>query len=170
MVHPDVIYFAVVGDLAFFYDMNSIGNRHINSNLRLLIVNNGLGTEFKTYNHHTSHFGDQADRFISAAGHFGKQSPELVKNYAESLGFEYLTASSKKEFETVHERFVTPEVTDKPMVLEVFTNSEEESKALELMMNLEIDSSLRTKKQLEGFGRKVLGKTGVNVAKRVLGR
>ena len=42
LVHPDKLYFGVVGDLSFFYDMNSLGNRHIKNNIRILVVNNGF--------------------------------------------------------------------------------------------------------------------------------
>lgn len=70
--------------------MNAIGNRHVGNNVRILMVNNGKGTEFRQYNHHASYFGDSADEFVAAAGHYGNQSPKLVKHYAEDLGFEYL--------------------------------------------------------------------------------
>ncbi len=169
-VDPDKLHFLVIGDLAFFYDMNVLGNRHVRSNLRILLVNNGKGVEFRQHGHVAESFGDAADQFISAAGHFGQKSPELVRNYAENLGFEYFAASDKKEFLMHYERFVTPEVTDRPMLFEVFTNSEDESKALELMMNLEVDTSLKTRKSVESVARKVLGQGGISAAKKLLGR
>ena len=138
------LYYLVVGDLAFFYDMNAIGNRHVAPNLRILLINNGKGTEFKNYGHHAARFGDDAEEFMAASGHFGNRSPILVKAYAEALGFEYLTASTKAQFEQVYERFVNPEITDRPMVFEVFTDSEEESRALEEMMKI-TDASAKTK-------------------------
>ena len=45
--NKNTIYYGIFGDLAFFYDMNSLGNRHIGSNIRILVANNGLGGEFK---------------------------------------------------------------------------------------------------------------------------
>lgn len=132
MLHHGRLYFGVFGDLLFFYDMNSIGNREIKSNVRILIINNGLGQEFKNYSCFSSIFGNEADKYIAAQGHFGNQSHILIKNYAEALGFEYLTASCKDDFLSVSERFMTPVITEKPMLFEVFTNSEEECKALEM--------------------------------------
>lgn len=38
-VHPEKLYLGVVGDLSFFYDMNSLGNRHLGKNIRILLVN-----------------------------------------------------------------------------------------------------------------------------------
>lgn len=98
LVHPDRLYFGIIGDLAFFYDMNALGNRHIRNNLRLLLVNNGKGQEFRNYQHPASLLDDDCDKYVAAGGHYGKQSPTLVKYYAESMGFRYLTASSKKSF------------------------------------------------------------------------
>ncbi len=136
-------YFAVVGDLAFFYDMNALGNRHVGKNLRILLVNNGRGTEFRHYSHPASILKEEADLYVAAAGHYGKQSPELVKHYAEDLGFEYLSASDKEEFASAMERFVTKEQTEKPILFEVFTDSALESEALSLMRNIEKNSSIK---------------------------
>lgn len=95
---PERLHFLIVGDLAFFYDLNSLGNRHVQSNLRILFVNNGRGVEFRKKDHPGSKFGEDADLFIAAAGHYGNQSKSLVKHYAEDLGFDYLCASNKEEF------------------------------------------------------------------------
>ena len=165
---PKRISFCVVGDLAFFYDMNAIGNRHVGANLRILLINNGLGTEFKTYKHHTSHFGDDADEFISAGGHFGQKSPTLVKDYAENLGFDYLSATNKEEFSAVYQRFVEPGITERPMVFEIFTNSDDECRALELMLNIAEDYTVKGKAAVKGLAKQVLGNKGSKLLKRVL--
>lgn len=135
--NKDKLYFGIIGDLAFFYDMNSIGNRHVGRNLRILLINNGVGTEFKNFTHFAYQFGDSADDFIAGRGHFGNKSKTLVKNYCENLGFEYLSASNKEEFEQVYERFITNEMLDRPILFEVFTDSENESKALEIITSLD---------------------------------
>ena len=127
-------YYCVTGDLAFFYDMNVLGNRHIDNNVRLMVVNNGVGVEFKFY-HHQSDFLD-VDKYIGAAGHFGNKSHELLKHYSEDLGFEYLSASNKEEFEKVYSRFVS-EKKDKPILFEVFTNAFDDDKALYMINHLQ---------------------------------
>lgn len=152
------LYFCVVGDLAFFYDMNALGQRDIQPNVRILIINNGMGTEFRQYRHHTSHFGDDADVFISAAGHFGNKSPNLVKNYAEGLGFEYLCANSKEEFTQKSGRFLDVNIGDKPILFEVFTESEKETKALEIIMNNQENLSVKAKLAAKGLAKKILGR------------
>jgi 2-succinyl-5-enolpyruvyl-6-hydroxy-3-cyclohexene-1-carboxylate synthase len=163
---PNCLYFSVIGDLAFFYDMNVIGNRHIGKNLRILLINNGKGTEFRQYNHHAAYFGEAGDKFIAAAEHFGNKSPTLVKQYAENLGFEYLCASSKNDFKLVAERFISPKITERPMLLEVFTNSEEESAALEAMNTIIQDRKLKSK--LKEQTKKLLGNKGLRAIKRII--
>jgi len=166
LANRDKLYFGVFGDLAFFYDMNSIGNRHVGKNLRILMVNNGKGTEFRQYGHLASQFGDDTDRFIAAAGHFGNKSPTLVKHYAENLGFDYMSASSKGEFEKVYERFLSPKITDHPMLFEVFTDSNQESDALESIMKIETSLKNDVKEMVKG----ALGSSGVSKLKKILGK
>ena len=168
LANPQKLYFCVIGDLAFFYDMNSLGNRHLPSNLRILLVNNGRGVEFKQYGHVASTFGDDADRFISAAGHFGNKSPVLVKQYVEALGFEYLSATNKEEYLDVRDAFVGAEVGNRPILLEVFTDSDEESEALETVMNLNTDATARGKEKMKGIAKQVLGNRGMNFAKKII--
>ncbi|WP_282124747.1 thiamine pyrophosphate-binding protein [Algibacter mikhailovii] len=166
LANKNKLYFSVVGDLAFFYDLNVIGNRHVGNNVRILMVNNGLGTEFRQYKHHASSFGEEANQFIAAAGHYGQKSPNLVKHYAQDLGFEYMSASNKEEVEKNYQRFLTDEVTDSPMLFEVFTNNDEESLALETIMNIE--------ENMKGIAVQVatqlLGKKGVKGLKSIIGK
>lgn len=158
------LFFGIVGDLAFFYDMNTLGNRHLGNNLRILLVNNGRGTEFMQYNHPGDQFGRDADLFLAAGGHFGNKSPELVKNYAENLGFDYLSAFNKEEFDSKYESFVSAEITQRPILFEVFTDSDDESKALEMILNIE--ATLSSKAKL--IARQVLGDGAVNKLKKFL--
>lgn len=160
------LYFGVIGDLAFFYDMNVVGNRHVGNNIRILLVNNGKGTEFRQYNHVASHFGEDADEYIAAAGHFGNKSKLLVKHYVQDLGFEYLYASDKQQFDQVYERFLTAGITERPMLFEVFTNSSDESDALEKIFNIEENVKVKAKQ----FAKQVLGENSLNVLKKIIGR
>lgn len=166
LAKKDKLYFCVIGDLAFFYDMNVVGNRHVRNNLRILLVNNGKGTEFRQYNHLAAQFGEEADNYIAAAGHFGNKSSELVKNYAQDLGFDYVSASNKEEFEQVFEQFLNPKITDRSLLFEVFTNSIDESRALESLAKIDVDARGMTKKIVKN----VLGQSGLGVLKKVIGK
>lgn len=161
-------YFLVIGDLAFFYDLNSLGNRHIGKNIRILLINNGKGTEFRNYGHHAYDFGIEADEYISAGRHFGNKSPELVRGYVEALGFEYLTASSKESFDQAVARFLDVKNLQNSMVFEVFTDSDEESAALEIMLNLTRGLATESKEKLKGMAKQMLGTKGLSFAKKII--
>lgn len=163
------IIFTVVGDLAFFYDLNSMANRHIQPNLRILLVNNGRGTEFTNYGHPGHAFGENADPFIAAAGHFGNKSHELVKNFAEDLGFKYIHASNKEEFLQVYPEFVSPEQNEHPMIFEVFTDSKDESDALEMMAHLRMDPPTITQK-VKNAVKAVVGEENIAKVKNILNK
>ena len=162
------IYYGIFGDLAFFYDMNSLGNRHVSSNIRILIANNGLGGEFKNPfgNVQKAGLGDYANNYISAYGHYGKKSHELVKHYAQDLGFEYLSADNKKQFMKAMEEFVTPLHKNKPMILEVFLDDYKDVSAFDWLQDtLEGESNriAKTKKMTK----RILGQNGGQVLRKI---
>ena len=162
---PNRPFYCIVGDLAFFYDMNSLGNRHVGKNLRILLVNNGKGTEFLTYKHRNTSLGEDASKFVAASGHFGSQSKSLVRHYAEDLGFEYLTASTKEEFSGVYEHFLKPDITDRPMLFEVFTDSDDEHEAHLRICNIVPEAGPTAK----SMAKKFLGDNKVAKLKRLIG-
>ena len=146
-IHPDRLYFGVFGDLAFFYDMNCIGNRHIKNNVRIILVNNGKGNEFHNRGQlwEKAFSSDDIDLYGSAAGHFGNKSPELVKHYVQDLGFEYLCSTSKDDFNDAAERFMQEEFTEKPLFWEIFTNGDDDALAYQLVRSLDEDAMTKLK-------------------------
>lgn len=166
LANPKKLHFTIVGDLAFFYDLNAIGNRHVSPNIRIMVINNGRGTEFRNYNHPGAAFGLDADSFIAAAGHYGNKSSKLLKHYAEDLGFEYLAAKNKDEFHKNIDHFTTSKLTERPMLFEVFTDSEDESDSLRILHSLNVDSNVKIKK----LAHNILGEKGVKALKSVLGK
>lgn len=135
LASPQKLHFLILGDLSFFYDINALGNRHIASNLRILLVNNGLGVEFKVGFNFLRLFKDETNPFMSAEGHFGAKSGDLVRHWAEDLGFEYLSANDKQAFRKSLPRFLAPaEECAKPVLFEVFTEEQNEHDALEMIL------------------------------------
>ena len=135
IVRPDILHFGMVGDLAFFYDMNALGNRHRGKNLRILIVNNGTGGEFNRYESQGSKFGEGVNRFIAAGGHFGNKSTDLVRHYAQDLGFEYLSATDKTEFAKALPPFVSKK-DNRSVIFECFTDVRDDAKAAHAVLVL----------------------------------
>ena len=60
-----------------------------------------------------------------------------------------MTASNKEEFLSQYEYFISPELYDKPIVFEVFTTNEDESKAVCNLRNIMEDDGYRTRKMKE---------------------
>lgn len=160
--HPDKLHLGVFGDLAFFYDMNVMGNRHVGNNIRIMLINNGRGTEFRNYDHPCYPLGEEADLFIAAAGHYGNQSPDLVRHYAEDLGYQYIPVRGKEDFLQVYSEFINPQITDSSMIMEVFTESALESEALEMVLNC-VKPTI--KKQISKSIKRVIGDNYVNSLK-----
>lgn len=165
LVHPEKLYFGITGDLNFFYDLNSLGNRHVGNNVRILMINNGHGQEFRTYNHAVSVLGEEADEYIAAARHFGNKSMNLVKDYARNLGFDYYSATNKQEFNQFAIDFVSAEQHNKPIVFEVFTTHENEYESLKLLQNIEPKDMEH--KAVDAL-KSVVGSKGISIIKKVL--
>ena len=167
LVNPKRLCYLVTGDLAFFYDINVLGNRHVGNNVRILLINNGVGTEFKM-NSHNSYmaFKEDVNEYMAAEGHFGRKSPCLVKHFAEDLGFEYLTASTKNEFMQALDKFTNPSLSDKPIIFEVFTDAELEREALEIMTTLDYDAKTLATHKLKETAKSVLGKNLINTIRK----
>ena len=130
------LYFGIFGDLSFFYDMNVLKNRGIGSNVRILLVNNGRGTEFRNYSHPAAIIGKAVDPYVAAAGHFGCQSETTIKRFAIACGFDYMYAHNKNEYLVKIKGFVTNNHLKKPIVFEVFTDSDDESDALKIVSSM----------------------------------
>lgn len=117
-VVTDAVCFMIVGDLSFYYDMNSLGIKHIKNNVRVLLVNNGGGVEFKM----SAMNNKSIDRYIAAGGHF-----KTAKGWAEDCGFTYLSASDKDSFDSQIDSFVG--YSDKPVLFEVFVDDIDDATA-----------------------------------------
>ena len=129
---PKRLSFCLLGDLGFFYDMNALGNRHVGSNLRILLINNGLGVEFRLNTGLEGLWGADTDELIAARGHFGS-----AKAWAESMGFTYMSAKDAKAFDAQIDAFcdADPNRFGHPVVFEVFTDVADEKKALREFRN-----------------------------------
>ena len=156
LAYPNKVYYGVVGDLAFFYDMNALGNRHIGNNIRLIVVNNGRGQQFRNPYSAGGRFGEFADTYIAAAGHNGDQSQSLLMHFAQDLGFRYFSASNKEELLQIIPQFTKKEI-EESIVLEVFTDTNDESESLRIICNLKIDVTMEIVKHAKRIGRKILG-------------
>lgn len=149
--------FMVTGDLAFFYDMNSLGIRHIKNNLRVLLINNCGGAEFKIMTRNCKGKVKTED-YISACGH-----NSTAQGWAENNGFKYIQASSKDELDIYKNEFVSK--SNVPIVFEVFTNAEDELSSYNLLTK---SSELATGKKIKDIVKGILGDKGVKTVKNII--
>lgn len=98
----DNLCFLIIGDLSFFYDMNSLWNKNLKGNIRIMLLNNsGAGL--------LRHHGAKAITY---------QHNAVAEGWVKSLGFTYLSSRNQEEFDANLVRFVSNE--DTPMFFEVF--------------------------------------------------
>ena len=143
--------FALLGDLAFFYDMNALGIREIKNNLRILVVNNNRGEEFRLNPLLEGPFKEKTDVLVAAAGH----NKGGIKGWAEACSFHYMTVSSKDMLEEKIKEFCTKSY-DKPVLFEVYTTNEDEQKGLSLMRSK--DKQIKNSSSKSSLLKKIIGK------------
>lgn len=109
--------FLVIGDLAFFYDMNALRLRHIGNNVHILLINNEGGSEFY-FNHM---WKNKASDLHTTARHHTK-----AEGWVKSNNFIYLSAHDKESLSTSLQEFMRTDL-DQPVFLEVFTEMKTDS-------------------------------------------
>lgn len=160
----DNLCFLITGDLSFYYDMNAIALRQIRNNVRILLINNNGGAEFKI---NKIHLQTDVSRYIAADNHF-----KDAKAWTEDNGFKYFSAKSKEELKALVDTFVVP--SDKPIIIEVFTEAENQRKAIPMTVSscwngtekdLKIKNNKETVKQVIN---NIFGESGVKVVKNII--
>lgn len=135
-VHPDRQCFLIIGDLSFFYDMNSISMRDIGPNVHILLVNNGGGAEF--------YFSMGPSRLPNIDRHISAAHEKSAKDWILSNHFRYLTATNAQELDAAMPQFVDANA-DRPVVMEVFTDKTNDIKVLKGFRRLIHQESLAEK-------------------------
>lgn len=102
--------FIIVGDLSFFYDMSSLRIKHNKANCHILLINNHGGNEFY-----------QQPIMPTTPQGLGASHQDNAKAWAESVGFNYLSASSSEEYDKNISKFIRSD-NKQPVLFEVFTD------------------------------------------------
>jgi len=103
--------YLIIGDLAFFYDMNAARLRHIGNNVHILLINNEGGSEF----YFNRMWKNEASDLHTTARHFTQ-----AEGWVKSNNFIYLSAYDKESLQSCIKEFMRNDL-DKPVFLEVFT-------------------------------------------------
>ncbi|MFQ3666080.1 MAG: 2-succinyl-5-enolpyruvyl-6-hydroxy-3-cyclohexene-1-carboxylic-acid synthase [Sphingomonadaceae bacterium] len=110
----DRLVFLVIGDLAFFYDMNALWNRHLSPRLRILVLNNEGGGLMLMAGWPEA-FQAGLDRHMVAA------HTATAQAWAESRGFRYLAARDRESCDAAVRTLVDP-TAEGPILVEVFSD------------------------------------------------
>lgn len=156
LANRNVEHFMIIGDLSFFYDVDTLFNE-IPKNIHVMLINNGVGTEFKNYFHPGALFGEDADKFIAAKGHNGFKNSNVVKSICEGRNIRYMSASNKEDYLAQRDSWLKK--GGSPVLIEIFTTDKEESDALRLMNIIKKDFYLikKLKKSLIGkFAKRII--------------
>ena len=102
---------------------------------------------------------------MAAGGHYGNKSRELVKHYAQDLGFTYLSADNKEEVLENIPRFLSQD-SDKSIVFEVFTDSNLESDAYKTIREIKTSFIGSGKKLVKS----VLSNDSIRKVKKIIGK
>ena len=117
----------VIGDLSFFYDQNALWNSNLRGNLRIILLNNRGGGIFRQLPGLSD--SPAADDLVMAS-HENTAQGICTQN---DIG--YLSAKSMDEMQIGVVTLLTRE-SERPMLLEVFTDSNDDVKALEKYFKL----------------------------------
>ena len=115
------VTFCVIGDLSFFYDQNALWNQNLRANFRILLLNNGKGGIFNMLPGLEK--SPARDALISA------QHTTSAQGICQQNGVDYRRASNTAEMKAGIE-WLTGEKCQAPMLLEVFTNANDDEKTL----------------------------------------
>lgn len=117
----------VIGDLSFFYDQNALWNSNLRGNLRIILLNNRGGGIFRQLPGLSE--SPAADDLVMAS-HENTAQGICTQN---DIG--YLSAKNMDEMQIGVVTLLTRE-SERPMLLEVFTDSNDDVKALEKYFKL----------------------------------
>ena len=114
--------YCVLGDLSFFYDQNALWNRNLNGKLRIIVLNNGGGAIF--------------GKFQGLKESQAREEMIMAKHHVTAEGIcsqndvKYLAAHTMEEMEQGISQLIHAE-SDRPMLLEVFTDMDVDNEMLE---------------------------------------
>lgn len=113
--------YCVIGDLSFFYDQNALWNQNLKGNLRILLLNNGGGGIFEKFE---GLKGSPVRDTCVMASH-----NTTAEGICKQCNVKYISARNEDEYRKALEE-LTEAKSDRPILLEVFTDSEKDMEAV----------------------------------------
>jgi 2-succinyl-5-enolpyruvyl-6-hydroxy-3-cyclohexene-1-carboxylate synthase len=151
--------YLIIGDLAFFYDMNALRINSIKKNVHILMINNQGGSEFY-YNR--SWIDQDSDRHTSARHHI------KAEGWVKENGFTYYSAKDKTSFLNSIDDFCKN--SDSPVFFEVFTEMKHDAEVIHKLFDINRSTDSRTKAIQKGKAiiKSTLGEENTNKIAKAL--
>lgn len=157
-VASDALCFLLIGDLAFFYDMNALRIKHIKKNMRILLLNNDGGSEF----YYNGTWKNEVSDLHTTARHHTK-----AEGWVRENNFEYLSAHDSQSFQDALKRFMSVDATHS-IFLEVFTEMKHDSDVIHDLYDINRPApENRMKQKIKDMVRSVLPDDLVDSIKKI---
>lgn len=151
--------FLVIGDLAFFYDMNALRIKHIGNNLRILMINNHGGEEF----HFNKTWKDEYSDLHTTARHSTK-----AEGWVKECGFEYISVHNKNEMDIAMNTFIDSN-HEKPVFIEFFSEMKDDADCIYKFYELSKPTEPKDfKRQIKDAVKGIIGKDAANSLKKFI--
>lgn len=112
---PSRLNFIIIGDLSFFYDMNSLALAGGMGNVRILLINNGGGEIFSTLK--------GLDKANEGFDYITATHRRTAEGWAASAGFDYTRATDAASLDIALTRLADPSAGDRPVLVEAMTDT-----------------------------------------------
>lgn len=151
--------FLIIGDLAFFYDMNALRIRHIDKNVRILMINNHGGEEFY-YNHM---WQDEFSDLHTTARH-----NTTAEGWVKECGFEYISVHNKNEMDIAMNTFIDSN-HEKPVFIEFFSEMKDDADCIYKFYELSKPTEPKDfRRQIKDAVKGIIGKDAANSLKKFI--
>ncbi len=169
LAEPSTVNYLITGDLAFFYDMNILGNRDLMKNIRILLVNNGLGDEMHMSYSIGSQLHDDEFKYVCADGHFRSHLDGMsaAGSWATAMGVSYSRAENKQQFMEQIDKFMDPN-NEGPILLECVTTPDADVQAGTMLTQL--DPNINREKKLKKAIKNIVPNSIIQKTKKMLSK
>ena len=116
----DDITLIITGDISFFYDINSLFNKYVSNNLRIILINNFGGAIFNTI--------DRVDDEKHFQEFFRTQHDLTAQNVAKMHSLKYIRVDDIDGFNKAINGFF--EYSNKPILMEIITDANISAKTI----------------------------------------
>jgi 2-succinyl-5-enolpyruvyl-6-hydroxy-3-cyclohexene-1-carboxylate synthase len=118
----DGIHTIISGDISFVYDSNALWNKHLKSNLKIIVINNQGGGIFRIIP------GPLESKLLEE--YFECNHPVKIKSLAQAFDMNYFCATNSDELDKNLDKLYASPGNNKPGILEIITPGDKNDRIL----------------------------------------